>query len=59
VIPTLSTRGRGLIKAYYYGRDALILSEATEWLHTWCATFGAAAGRVIWFQSAPDAHERG
>jgi GNAT superfamily N-acetyltransferase len=54
VIPTLSTRGRNLVKVYYYGNGAPIQNEATEWLRTWCATFDAAAGRIIWFQSAPD-----
>ena len=54
VIPTLSTRGRGLVKVYYYGDHTPILSEATEWLHTWCPTFGAPTGRIIWFQSTPD-----
>lgn len=54
IIPALSTRGRGLVKVHYYGDSGPTLSEVTEWLHTWCATFGVAAGRVIWFQSAPD-----
>lgn len=54
VIPTLSTRGGGQVKLYYYGNGAPFLSEATERLRSWCATFGVAAGRIIWFQSAPD-----
>jgi GNAT superfamily N-acetyltransferase len=53
VIPTLSTRGSGLIKAHCYGGSAPILGEAVEWLRTWCATFGAGTGRIVWFQSAP------
>ena len=51
VIPTLSTRGRGLMKIHYYGNDKPNLSEITEWLHAWRTTFGMAAGRIIWFQS--------
>ena len=47
VIPTVSTRGRGLVKVHYYGDNEPRLSEITEWLHTWCATFGVAAGRIL------------
>ncbi|MGH3932302.1 MAG: GNAT family N-acetyltransferase, partial [Pseudonocardiaceae bacterium] len=54
VIPTLSTRGYGLVKIYYYGDSAPRLSEATEWSRAWCATSGAAAGRVIWFAHTPE-----
>jgi hypothetical protein len=54
VIPTLSTRGRSLMKIYYYGNSTPRLSETTEWSRTWCATSGVAAGRVIWFQSTSD-----
>ncbi|MGH3694554.1 MAG: GNAT family N-acetyltransferase [Pseudonocardiaceae bacterium] len=54
VIPTLSTRGRGLLKVHYYGDSAPILSEVTERLYGWCATFGVAGGRVIWFHGTPD-----
>ncbi|HEU0088809.1 MAG TPA: GNAT family N-acetyltransferase [Pseudonocardiaceae bacterium] len=54
VIPTLSSRGRGLLKVHYYGDDEPRLGEITEWLCLWCATFGVAVGRIIWFQSTPD-----
>ncbi|MGH3836367.1 MAG: GNAT family N-acetyltransferase [Pseudonocardiaceae bacterium] len=54
VIPTISTRGRRLLKVHYYGDGGPMLSEVTEWLYTWCAAFGVAGGRVIWFQSTPD-----
>lgn len=54
VIPTLSTRGRSLVKIYYYGDGEPNLNETTEWLRTWCATFGVAAGRIIWFHNTPD-----
>lgn len=57
VIPTFCTRGRGLVKIHYYGNRAPRLSEATDWSRTWCATSGAAAGRVIWFQKLPMAQE--
>lgn len=53
VIPTLSTRGRGLVKIHYYGAGAPRLSETTEWSRAWCATSGVATGRVIWFHSTP------
>jgi len=49
VIPTLSTRGHGLVKIYYYGADTPRLSQITAWFRTWCVTCGAVAGRVIWF----------
>ncbi|MGH3918909.1 MAG: GNAT family N-acetyltransferase [Pseudonocardiaceae bacterium] len=54
VIPTLSTRGRGLVKVHYYGGGGPILSEVTEWLCSWSAAFDVAGGRVIWFHSTPD-----
>jgi len=54
VIPTLSTHEHGLMKIHYYGGSAPRLSETTEWIHTWCATSGVAASRVIWFQKIPD-----
>ncbi len=53
VIPTLSTRGRGLVKIHYYGTSAQKLRETTEWSRAWCATSSVTAGRVIWFHSAP------
>lgn len=48
IIPTLSRRGTGIVKTYYYGGSPHPdqLAVATR---RWCATYGAAAGRVIWF----------
>jgi GNAT superfamily N-acetyltransferase len=53
VIPTF-TRGCGLVKIYRYGDSPPQLSELTQWTRMRCTTFGAVAGRVIWFQSAPE-----
>ena len=55
IIPVLSRRAGGVVKTSYYGtsapdRDAL--SVATR---RWCATYGARAGRVIWFDPATPA----
>jgi GNAT superfamily N-acetyltransferase len=54
VIPTLSTRGRGLLKIHYYSTDRPDLDGAGEWSRKWCATYGAAAARLIWGQLTPD-----
>ena len=65
VIPTLSTRGRGLVKIHYYGDSAPRLSEATAWSRTWCATSVVAGGRAghlvskhsRWRKNATDAED--
>lgn len=54
VIPTHSSRGRGLLKIHYYGQSKLDLDQAAEWSRAWCAAHGAGAGRLIWFE---DSHE--
>jgi GNAT superfamily N-acetyltransferase len=55
VIPTLSTRGHGLVKIHHYGAGTPNLDEAAEWARKWCATYGArAGGRLIWCQDTPD-----
>jgi GNAT superfamily N-acetyltransferase len=48
VIPTLSTRGRGLLKIHHYGRDRPDVAQATEWSRAWSA--GVGATRLIWFE---------
>lgn len=53
VIPTLSTRGRDLVKIHHYGTSTTTLSEITEWSSACCATIGASAGQVIWCQDVP------
>jgi GNAT superfamily N-acetyltransferase len=54
VIPTLSTRGRGLLKIHHYGDDRPDVAQATEWARAWSPTPGVGAARLIWFE---DAHE--
>lgn len=54
VIPTLSTRGRGLVKVHYYRDSAPSQRETTEWLRSWCGTVNVTTGRVTWFHNAPD-----
>lgn len=54
VIPTLSTRGPGVLKIHYYGRDKPDLAQAAEWSCTWCAAYGARAGRLVWFECTGD-----
>jgi GNAT superfamily N-acetyltransferase len=51
IIPTLSQRGRGTIRTFYYGHapDLNDLRAATQ---RCCTTYGAANGRVVWFDSA-------
>ncbi len=54
VIPTLSSRGRGVVKVHHYSATPPRRDAAAEWAQKWCATYGAASARVIWFQaSAP------
>jgi hypothetical protein len=53
IIPTLNHRGTGMIKTHVYGPakpDTATLRAATR---RWCAAYGAATGRVIWFTSEP------
>jgi hypothetical protein len=54
IIPTLSRRGRGIVKTFYYGHrvDIENLRAATR---RCCQTHGAASGRVVWFDTAPTA----
>jgi GNAT superfamily N-acetyltransferase len=50
VIPTLSTRGRGLLKIHYYGRAEPEAAQAAEWARAWSAAYGAPAAWLIWFE---------
>lgn len=56
IIPTLSRRGRSTVKTFYYGHNLDIehLRAATR---RWCQSYGAAAGRVVSFDTAPTADE--
>jgi GNAT superfamily N-acetyltransferase len=49
MIPTF-IRGRGLVQLYHYGESPPQLSELTQS----CALFGAANGRVVWFQGTAE-----
>jgi GNAT superfamily N-acetyltransferase len=53
IIPTRLTRGRGLLKIHYYGRRKPDVDRIADWSRTWCATHGAGAGRLIWFDNNP------
>lgn len=53
MIPTF-TRGCGLVKIHHYGDSPLRLSELTQGTRTRWATLSVTAGRVIWFQRAPE-----
>lgn len=53
IIPTLTRRGTGMIKSYVYSPtapDSAALRRATR---RWCASYGAASGRVLWFTPEP------
>ncbi|MEV6445112.1 GNAT family N-acetyltransferase [Amycolatopsis sp. NPDC051716] len=53
IIPTLNHRGTGMIKTHVYSPakpDTAALRAATR---RWCAAYGAATGRVIWFTPEP------
>lgn len=59
VIPTLTIRGRTVLKVHYYARSAPDLDQVRQWSGTWRAASGAAASRMIWFQDHPaGAHTR-
>ena len=53
LIPTLSTRGHGVVKIHHYGRTAPGLGQLAEWARELCLRYGAAAGKAIWFQDTP------
>jgi GNAT superfamily N-acetyltransferase len=55
IIPILSRRGGGTIKTYYYGTSAPDRDALGAITRRWCATYGARAGRVIWFDPATPA----
>ncbi len=57
IIPVLSRRGTGAIKTYYYGTQAPDHAALRAATRRWCIAYGAAAGRVIWFDAAAPAAE--
>jgi hypothetical protein len=48
VIPTLSTRGLGLIKIHHYSADPPDLSGLAAYGRELCARYGAAQHRITW-----------
>ncbi len=54
IIPTLSRRGRGTVKTFYYGH-ALDLDNLRGITRRCCETYAAAVGRVVWFDTAETA----
>jgi GNAT superfamily N-acetyltransferase len=57
IIPVMSRRAGGVIKAYYYGTSAPDRDALGVATRRWCAIYGARAGRVIWFEAATPAAE--
>lgn len=51
IIPTLCRRGGGTIKTFYYGYTPNLNDLRAATRHC-CATYGAANGRVVWFDTA-------
>jgi hypothetical protein len=49
IFPVLSRRAGGVVKTYYYGTSAPDQDALSVATRRWCATYGARAGRVIWF----------
>lgn len=57
LIPTLSTRGHGLVRIHHYADqqpDLQALAELGELGDKLCATHGASKHRIIWFQTTPE-----
>lgn len=52
-IPTLTTRGRGVVKVHHYGRVPDV-DQALEEAGKLAAEHGAGAARVLWFSSEAD-----
>ncbi|MEU5259727.1 GNAT family N-acetyltransferase [Amycolatopsis sp. NPDC021455] len=53
VIPTLTHRGTGMIKTHVYGPAEPHTTALRAATRRWCAAYGAATGRVIWFTPEP------
>jgi GNAT superfamily N-acetyltransferase len=54
IIPTLSRRGQGTVKTFYYGHGP-DLDDLRATTRRCCETYGAAVGRVVWFETAETA----
>jgi len=54
VIPTLSTRGDGLVKIHYYGKGRPDLTELHEYGAKLCALYGAGRHRIIWCEQTSE-----
>ena len=54
VIPTLSARGRAVVKIHYFSLGAPDLCQLAKWSRELRAKYGAASGQAIWLQENPD-----
>jgi GNAT superfamily N-acetyltransferase len=54
VIPTLTRRGPGVVKVYYYGTEAPDLPDLAETAGQLSSEHGTAAARVSWFRPPGD-----
>jgi GNAT superfamily N-acetyltransferase len=52
IVPVLSRRGAGVVKTYFYG-TAADHQALREFTRRCCTAHGAAAGRIIWFDTDP------
>ncbi|MGH3625038.1 MAG: GNAT family N-acetyltransferase [Sciscionella sp.] len=55
IIPTISRRAGGMVKTYYYGSTPPNRAALLAATRQWCASYGAHAGRAIWFDPATPA----
>ena len=55
IIPTLSRRGAGTVKTFYYGH-APDIDRLRADTRRCCTTYGAASGRLVWFDPDEAAH---
>ncbi len=54
VIPTLSTRGQGVVKIHHYGTGAPDPDEVANWSRKWSAAYGVGSCTLLWLQDSPD-----
>ncbi|MEU3896355.1 GNAT family N-acetyltransferase [Streptomyces sp. NPDC045251] len=61
LVPTLTERGRGVVKVHVYGAAPDSLSASADLARKLAAAHSAAKSRIVWFLNAdhPDAYARG